>query len=151
MCVCRGRCTQVAIEKVLLYFCQITTTGQHPALRHDGLPFTEEARRSCRDAPFCPKLCPNGLRFALSEYRADWLQLTSGFGFPAANSDPFCWKCSTMKRHAYKFENSWCWDMRTQETFQTEASRVTLVVKVDAAALKSDARYSKRWYARQSP
>ena len=54
-CSCRGRCTQVAIEKVLLYFCQIASSGHHPAQRHDGLAFTEDARRNLQGSAILSK------------------------------------------------------------------------------------------------
>ena len=135
-CPCRGRCTKVAIEKILLWFCEVAAAGVHPTRRHDGLPFTEQHRRDSAGKPLVPQsTSPSGTRFVVLEYRADWLQISTGLGFPTATQNHFCWKCDARKRDAYKFEQSWCWPSRSHDTYTQQACEVTVSVTMDRASL----------------
>jgi len=36
-CPCRGMCTEVAIDRVLLWMCEVAASGMYPQARHEGL------------------------------------------------------------------------------------------------------------------
>ncbi len=132
-CPCRGRCTKNAMDKVLLWFSQVAASGYHPQCRHDGSPFPAGRSYDKRGTALVTEdLAPFGIRFVLMEYRADWLQISTGLGFPAANQEHFCWRCNASKHgKAFAFEQSWCWPLRDHDTYLREAAAVQIKVSVD--------------------
>ena len=75
------------------------------------------------------------VRFALLEYRADWMWINQSLGFPAHNQAQFCWKCHCTKASAFRFESSWDWPLRTHESYVGDAARVQFQVTVDRPSL----------------
>ena len=78
-CPCRGRCTIAAAGAVIVWSANCAAIGKYPLTRHDGLPFADLRRRERAGKPLCES-SPNGVRFVLIEYRADWEQFSSGLG-----------------------------------------------------------------------
>ena len=47
-CGCMGRCTYDSVLRVIVWMFRVMVRGKRPALRHDGVPFSESARKGDR-------------------------------------------------------------------------------------------------------
>ena len=130
-CPCKGRCTKVEIDRIILWMLEVCASGKRPANRHDHFAFTEQHRRDNRNKVFVTEeVSEHGVRFVLLEYRADWVQLSKGLGFPSHGSLNFCPKCKVPREQAHDYEESFAWPCRTHESYLHDAAQVTIVVVV---------------------
>lgn len=100
-CPCRGRCTLAKVDEYLEWAARWAGAGIRPDTDFDR-PWTE-GHNAQRMKPFLQHQGRN-VRFILLQFRGDWDQYSSGFGFPRSNQKSCCFLCPCLGRHMYDAE-----------------------------------------------
>jgi hypothetical protein len=125
-CPCRGRRTYSAIERVLAWSLQALAAGIHPTTREDGTCFEDVKRIQKAGTPL-------GVRGALVEFRADWVQYCQSFGFGGHSSAQPCFKCAVGRPEMFNFAAEETWVERSHTDYLACCVRSVLPVQVSVA------------------
>ena len=147
-CPCRGRCTLTAVERIISWSARCAAEGRFPQHRHDGSAFRSDHRQELSGRRLVSeRASPQGARFALLEFRADWEQYSFGLGTPWPIQNRFCFLCTCDRDSAWDFDRCDDWHLRTHTEYEAEVGSCLQEIEVTRAdasrilqALKFDYR-----------
>ncbi len=128
-CGCRGTETLSAILRVLSWSFNVVSSGLHSAFDHNGAPFQSEKRHNLRGFTIA-----NGYCGALTEYRADILEIVDMLGFRRwSDVDNPCFQCGVCRDELFDFPMNMCecnWPVRDKEAYQIMCDRSLKIVSI---------------------
>ena len=127
-CSCKGRCTMMVLHHYLKWGVTASAQGIWPSHSWDGQLLDNSMAGS-------PALvhCGKRVRFFLIEIRADWDQISGGYGCPRTNQFFFCPKCRCPHSAMHGPMNH---EMYTHEVYLQEVNDCRHIVVVGPADLE---------------
>ena len=129
-CGCRGYCTLGAVQRIISWSFNVLAGGEFPSRRHDGEPFTDDARLRQIGTQLA-----DGRAGALVEMRADLLEIVQACGFKTwSNVKTPCFCCDCSKANLFKFPpcmEASTWEPKDAEKYNEELQTAMLKTVVE--------------------